>query len=132
VPNNAISAGDGLYVGRVRYDKSVLPGSVSKTGKREITYVYSGRTQYQQAYEMLIGVANEFSWQQASYDNVPECAVPVGYNRSKQNVLYVGRAVDAGKRVVGTVQPGYGFEYSKSNSVGRRDADFEVLCYDRL
>ncbi|CAL8088917.1 unnamed protein product [Calicophoron daubneyi] len=107
VPDNAVEAGDEVYIGRMKESGDLIPGKI--VPRNDKGYVcFGGKECEHTRYEVLCdtkapGTSRCYEWEEDSDGHVPRRAV-VGGVSSSGDPLYVARSRINGERVVGKVR----------------------------
>ncbi|CAH8508117.1 unnamed protein product [Dicrocoelium dendriticum] len=134
VPYNAIDAGGGVFVARMRHSGDLIPGKVvPQYGK---AYCSHGGCEHEYfEYEVLCNTSAPntrpcYKWEHSSDGHVPKKSIVAGLAED-QSPLYVARVQIEGEWVVGKVHQGHSCGYFPYGGEEHSKESYEVLVLDK-
>ncbi|CAL8067923.1 unnamed protein product [Calicophoron daubneyi] len=132
VPDDAVEAGPGVYVGRMEQSGDLIPGKIVPDNDKGYV-AYGGKEWEHDEYEVLCttnarGSKRCYTWVHDSDGHVPDNAIEAGQSDSG-DTLYIARTKINNETVVGKVHDGLDFGYFPYGGKEVERNRYEVLAW---
>lgn len=133
IPDDAVPAGEDLYVARAKLQGVWTPGKVAK-GHEHAYVPWGGEEHKVESYQVLVDTCiGTFGaghhWEAAANGEVPKRALVAGHDEGAP--LFVARGTVEGEVCVGKVLPSHGVAYLPHGDHEHKVTEYEVLVFDK-